>query len=183
MPERCIVLLGSNVRPETSLPAAAAELALAARVVGVSSVWRSPAVGAPGTPDFLNAAIALETDLSPYELREQVLRPIEAKLGRTRGADRNAPRTIDLDLVLFGERAGLDPRSGIVFPDPDLARLAHLAVPVAELEPERVLPRAGATLREIAAKSSSSGEIVRIDAVDLRSATLRVPPRGRGRGA
>ena len=183
MPERCIVLLGSNVRPETSLPAAAAELALAARVTGFSGVWRSAAVGAPGTPDFFNAAVALETDLSPYELREQVLRPIEAKLGRTRGADRNAPRTIDLDLVLFGERVGRDPRSGIVFPDPDLARLAHAAVPVAELEPDRVLPRASATLREIAAKYSSSGGIVRVDALDLRAAAERRRHEGRRPGA
>jgi 2-amino-4-hydroxy-6-hydroxymethyldihydropteridine diphosphokinase len=173
--ERCVVLLGSNVRPEPSLAAAVAELARAARVAAVSSVWRSGAVGAPGTPDFLNAAVALDTELSPFDLREQVLRKIEARLGRTRGADRNAPRTIDLDLVLFGDRRGRDPSSGIVFPDPELARLPHLAVPVAELEPGRVLPDTSAPLCEIAAAHLAAGGIVRVAELDLRlSAGLRL---------
>lgn len=175
MVERCVVLLGSNVRPEPSLEAAVAELARAARVAAVSSVWRSAAIGAPGTPDFLNAAVALDTELSPLELRERVLRPIEARLGRSRGPDRNAPRTIDLDLVLFGERRGRDPSSGIVFPDPEIALLPHLAVPVAELEPERVLPDTSAPLREIAAAHLASGGIVRVEHLDLARSVREVP--------
>jgi 2-amino-4-hydroxy-6-hydroxymethyldihydropteridine diphosphokinase len=170
VPERCVVLLGSNVRPVASLAAAVAELARVERVVAVSSVWRSAAVGAAGTPDFLNAAVALETARTPRGLRDDVLRPIEARLGRTRGADPNAPRTIDLDLVIHGARTGLDPESGIALPDPDLSRWPHLSVPVAELEPGLVLPGERRALREVADEHLAAGGIGRVAEPDLRLA-------------
>lgn len=131
-PSRVLVALGANVEPRANLPEAVARLAAApgVRLVAVSRVWRTRPVGGPG-PDFLNAAVALETALDPDALRERVLRPIEASLGRVRGPDRNAPRPIDLDIAAVD--ALVDPARGI--PDPEIPARAHLALPLADVAP------------------------------------------------
>ncbi len=61
-------------------------------------------MGKTDQPNFLNAAVLIETDLTAAELKEQVLQVIERELGRVRTADKNAPRTIDLDIALFGDQ-------------------------------------------------------------------------------
>lgn len=145
---RALLSLGSNIEPRRHLPEAVRRLAATpgVRVCAVSSVWRSPAVGSDG-PDFLNAALLLETELPPARLKSEVLRPLEAALGRVRGADRNAPRTIDLDISLYD--ALVDPELGL--PDPEIAERAHLALPLAELAPDARLPGRGRRLAELAA--------------------------------
>lgn len=146
---RVLVVLGANMAPRAHLPEAVLRLAASPDVVlcAVSRVWRTPAVGAPG-PDFLNAAVALDTSLGPEALRERVLRPIEAALGRVRGADRNAPRPIDLDIVVHG--ALVDTALGL--PDPAIADQAHLALPLADVAPDWREPRTGRTLRDLAVR-------------------------------
>ena len=67
----------------------------------ISRVFRTPAVGAADSPDFLNAAVLCRTELEPLELRERVLREVERELGRRRSSDRFSPRTIDPDLIFF----------------------------------------------------------------------------------
>lgn len=119
-----VLLLGSNIQPEYHLPQAIERLNQHFRIQKISNIWETPAVGSDG-PGFLNAAVLLETGLSPQSLKTFVLRPIEAELGRVRQADKNAPRTIDLDVVVWGLRTW----------DADIWRYAHAAVPVAELVP------------------------------------------------
>lgn len=169
---RAYLSLGSNIEPERNLPAAVRELAAFGRVLAVSSVWESvpfgvPANQAPGQ-NFLNAAVLLETDLSPERLYDEVIAVVEARLGRVRDPrDKYAPRTIDIDLSLFNHDVLTVGAHRI--PDPDVVKRAFVAVPLAELDPEYRHPVAGRTLGEIAAAwQSQSGLTPRPD-VRLRS--------------
>ena len=147
MGERAFLSLGSNVEPEHNLPRAALGLRPLGRILACSNVYRNPAVGPTPGPDFLNAAILLETELSPHILRTE-LRALEARLGRRRTADKYAARTIDLDLVLYGEHVIREPE--LELPDPELAARPHLAVPLAELAPDYLHPITGESLSSIA---------------------------------
>ncbi len=125
-----VVVAGSNIEPEKHLPAAVRALSEKTHIVALSSVYETPPVGAPDTPPFLNMAILLRTDLPPAQLRERVLRPIEDQLGRIRfPGNPNAPRTIDLDLVLYQ-------KGDIHLEEGDVTAYAHVAIPVAEVVPD-----------------------------------------------
>lgn len=147
---RVLLSLGSNVEPVTHLPLAVEGLGARFSLVAVSRVYRAEPVGAPDAPTFLNAAVAIETDLPPAELKFGHLRPLEAELGRVRTSDPNAPRTIDLDIALAGELIVADAASGIEIPDPEILTRAHVALPLADLAPDAVHPVTGTTLGEIA---------------------------------
>lgn len=157
---RALVALGSNIAPERNLPAAAARLAgtPGIEVLKASGVYESLPVGRPGDPCFLNAALLVETTLSPGALREE-FRRVEAELGRVRGADRYAPRPIDIDLAAFEGFEGKVGRS--IVPDPDILLRAFLALPLAEVAPDWVHAAAGRTLSEIAAGFDLAVERVR----------------------
>ena len=94
--------IGSNIEPEYHLREAVRLLCEHGQVKAASNTWQSHAFGSDG-PDFLNACILFLTPLETSELKEQIIRPIEAKLGRVRGPDKFAPRTIDIDIILFDE--------------------------------------------------------------------------------
>ena len=95
--------LGSNLDKERNLPAAVRLLATHGRLLAVSAVYETAPVGNPDDPAFFNAAVALETNLPPAELKRQVLAHIEQQLGRQRSPDPNAPRTIDVDISLYDD--------------------------------------------------------------------------------
>jgi 2-amino-4-hydroxy-6-hydroxymethyldihydropteridine diphosphokinase len=147
--ERAFLSLGSNLEPESNLPRAALGLLSLGRVLAVSEVYRNPAVGPTPGPDFLNAAVLLETAFSPHDLRTE-LRSLEARLGRLRTADKYAPRLIDIDLVLYGDRVIRDAEWEI--PDPELISLPHLVIPLAELDPNHKHPVTGERLSSIASR-------------------------------
>jgi 2-amino-4-hydroxy-6-hydroxymethyldihydropteridine diphosphokinase len=147
MSELAFISIGSNIDPQENLPRAISCLHEIGEVLCVSEVYQNPAYGATPQPDFLNAAALVRTDLSPQELHRR-LRQIEARLGRLRTEDRFAPRTIDLDLSLYGEEIVVE--EDIILPDPDLLILPHVAIPIAELDPEYLHPARGEVLQEIA---------------------------------
>lgn len=147
---RAFVALGSNIDPERHVPAAVDLLRQRLDVVGVSSFYRSPALGRTDQPPFWNGVVEVRTELEPRELKFDVLRPIESQLGRSRGEDRYAPRTIDLDLLLLGERVIDEP--DLVLPDPEIGERPFLAVPLHELAPDLVLPGSGARLADLVAR-------------------------------
>ena len=158
MANRAYVSLGSNIRPEEHLPRAVQELHRCGQIIAVSSVWQSPAIGDSDQPDYCNAAVVVETGLTASELvgPDGVLRQIEARLGRVRIAgNKNAARTIDLDLSLFNRDFGQVGHK--VLPDPDICERACVAVPLSEL-PGAALPAAAGrrhdlpTLQQIAAE-------------------------------
>ena len=88
-PAAVYLAVGSNIDPEANLQAALTLLRGQVRVTGVSTVYRTPALGRPDQSDYLNAVWRVETALPPHRLRDEVLRPIEAALGRRRSADRS----------------------------------------------------------------------------------------------
>jgi 2-amino-4-hydroxy-6-hydroxymethyldihydropteridine diphosphokinase len=133
------LLLGSNIRPEYNLPLAVSLLRKHLTVLQVSSVWESAAIGGDG-PNFLNAALLAVSHLDASALKQELLLPIEAQLGRVRTADKNSPRPIDLDIIFFDRQ----------LMDPLLGQYAHRAVPVAELLPE-ASSATGQPLKELAA--------------------------------
>lgn len=146
---RAYVGVGSNIEPEANVRRALHLLAGKVRVLAVSTFYRTAAEGRPGDPDYVNGAVAIETSLSPEALKGQ-LRGIEGALGRRRTVDKLAPRPIDLDLLLYGEQQAR--QADLVLPHPDIARRAFVAVPLAEIAPDIVLPGAGERLRDLAAR-------------------------------
>jgi 2-amino-4-hydroxy-6-hydroxymethyldihydropteridine diphosphokinase len=160
-PNRVFVALGSNINPEWNLPEAVRLLSLRCTLVAVSPVYETAPVGKTDQPSFLNAAVLIETELGAQELKTRVLQMIEQELGRVRTADKNAPRTMDLDITLFNDEM-LDIGHRHI-PDPDLLCYPHIAVPMADLAPEYVHPESGQTLKEIAKSVPSIGLMTRPD--------------------
>jgi len=165
---RAFLLLGSNIEPESNLPAAVRMLSDHGRVVAVSRVWESPPVGFVEQPNFLNAAVLLETDLSAAELRAGTIAAIERQLGRVRDPENvNAPRTIDVDVALFNDDVGTF--GPVRVPDDTITRHAFAAVPLADLAPDHRHPVDGRTLGEIAASLGNEAAALRVrDDVQLR---------------
>ncbi|MFV9674614.1 MAG: 2-amino-4-hydroxy-6-hydroxymethyldihydropteridine diphosphokinase [Anaerolineales bacterium] len=156
MTELAFIALGSNIDPERNLPLAAARLSELGNPIASSTVYQNPAIADEPQPDYLNAAVLIETTLDPLTIRDK-LREIEADLGRIRTEDKFAPRTIDLDLCLLGDRV-LD-HELISLPDPDLLKRAHLAVTLAELRPDFLHPITGDSLEEIANELQKDAEL------------------------
>ena len=147
--------VGSNVDPEANVPAALRRLARRVRVTGSSTFYRTAALRAPGTPDFVNGVWRVETELGPRELKFEVLRPIEEELGRRRTADTYAPRTIDLDVLLCGAAVVREP--DLTLPDPDILERPFVAVPLWELAPDLTLPGSGRRLADVVEAMSKVG--------------------------
>lgn len=109
------------------------------RLVASSSLYRTAPLGYTAQDDFVNAACLLETDLAPRALLDR-LRAIEAAAGRERPF-KDAPRTLDLDLLLYGDETIAEP--GLAVPHPRLHERAFALAPVVELDPACVIPGRG----------------------------------------
>ena len=147
------VAVGSNIEPERNIPAALEALARFVRVTGSSTFYRTAPVARPGQPAFYNGVFQAQTGLAARALKFDVLRPIEERLGRVRTADKDAPRTIDLDLLLCGDEVIDTPE--LRLPDPEIRVRPFVAVPLLELCPELLLPGTGEPLRAFPAARAS----------------------------
>jgi 2-amino-4-hydroxy-6-hydroxymethyldihydropteridine diphosphokinase len=113
------------------------------RLLSLSRLYRTPAWGKTAQPDFINAAALLETSLSPRALLDGLL-AIERRFGRTRaadGSDRWGARTLDLDLLLYGDERINE--LGLHVPHPHLHERAFALVPLLEVAPDAVIPGLG----------------------------------------
>lgn len=146
---RVFVLLGSNINKEVNLPTAVSLLRQQCQVVAVSAIYETVPVGLKEQPNFWNTAVLLTTPLTASQLKTQVLTPIEQQLGRQRTADKNAPRTIDLDIVLFNNQVL----------DKDLLKFPHVAIPIAELAPDRLHPETAESFSTISSRLLASFDI------------------------
>ena len=113
-------------------------------VTASSRVWETTPVGGPPQPDYLNAVIRVETDLSARDLLD-VARRVEARLGRIR-KERWGARTIDVDILLFDEEQIDEP--DLVVPHPRMKQRAFVLLPLLELEPDPILPD-GTRLKDV----------------------------------
>lgn len=152
--------LGANLgeRRET-LRAAVAALGELGAVRACSALWETAAVGAVGGPDYLNAAVALETDLDPATLLDGLL-DLERRFGRVRTV-RDAPRTLDLDVLLWGGRVIDDER--LVVPHPRLHERAFVLLPLAEIAPDARHPLLHETMKALRDRLPLSQRATRLD--------------------
>jgi 2-amino-4-hydroxy-6-hydroxymethyldihydropteridine diphosphokinase len=141
------LLLGSNIEPEVNIPRAVDLLQEKVTILKVSSIWESASVNCC-YPDFLNMAASVSTSLGAAELKGQILRPLEAHMGRMRTQDKNASRPIDIDIILFDGK----------LMDPDLWQHVHQAAPVAELFPE-ITSESGERLKDAVKRLAQSTPI------------------------
>ena len=138
-PVRAWIALGGNLGPVSATLAAAVralDRISGVHVVGTSALVKSAPVGGPPQPDYLNAVVSIETALAPRELLA-ACQGIEVVHGRER-LEENGPRTLDIDLVAFADVVGesLD----LVLPHPRAHERAFVLVPLADVDPEAVLP-------------------------------------------
>ena len=136
------IALGANLEnPVRQVQQAISELAgiEQTRVLAVSSLYRTAPVGYADQPHFINAVAKLQTGLSPHELLD-ALHVIERRHGRQRSV-RNAPRTLDLDLLMYGTRVVRE--ENLTLPHPRLHERAFVLLPLAEIAPDAQLPGRG----------------------------------------
>ncbi len=142
--------LGSNIEPEINLRRGIARLREHGEIRAFSSVWESRAVGSSG-PNFLNLCIQYEAGAEEAELKQKILLPIETALGRVRTGDPNAPRTLDIDILLADGKPI----------NPGRWEYPFVAVPLAELLPDYLSPLSGLRLAEEASRAQAKTWIVK----------------------
>jgi len=161
MPVIAYIALGSNVGDrEGNVRRAAALLAGAGKVTGLSSLYATEPVGNREQPGFINAVAAVETSLAPGELLA-VCRSIEERLGRERTV-RWGPRTIDLDILLYGARTVSTDE--LTIPHPRMAGRRFVLEPLAELAPGAVHPILRRTAVELLRDLKDPHAVVRLGA-------------------
>jgi 2-amino-4-hydroxy-6-hydroxymethyldihydropteridine diphosphokinase len=151
---RAGIALGSNVGDRLgNLRRARAEIAALHRgeePMRCSRIYETEPVDCePGTPFFLNAAVEIEFEGRPHELLAS-LRAIEKKFARGENRLRNAPRTLDLDIVFFGSFVLADP--ALTLPHPRMFERRFVLVPLADIHPELILPGQSETVAQLLAK-------------------------------
>lgn len=150
------IAIGSNLAsPLEQVNAALAALAEIpdSQIVAVSPFYRTPPLGPQDQPDYLNAAVALDTDLAPETLLDHTQR-IELQQGRERKAHRWGPRTLDLDIMLFGDRQIATPR--LTVPHYDMKNRAFMLLPLVHIAPDVCFPD-GVKVANILANLDPSG--------------------------
>lgn len=158
--EPVYIALGANMgRPEDQVRAGFEALAMLrdTRLCAVSSLYRSAPVGFLAQPDFINAVALIETALPPRALMDELL-AIEKRHGRRREFP-NAPRTLDLDILLYDDLT-VD-ETGLTIPHPRMRERAFVMVPLAEIAPEAQVPGHGAVHDLVAAVDS--GSVVKLE--------------------
>lgn len=153
MSVRAFIGLGGNLGDVAQVirSAAGALAALPATVdMRLSSLYRTPAWGRTDQPDFVNAVALLDTELAPMDLLDALL-DIERRFGRTRSEDAGdhwGPRTLDLDLLLYGDAVIALP--GLTVPHPRMHQRAFVLVPLLELDAGVAIPSIGTAVNALA---------------------------------
>jgi len=163
-PCKACIALGANIgEPLRQIEAGFTALAALpdTRLLVRSSLYRSAPVGYADQPDFINAVAIIETSLDPHALLDALL-TIERVNGRVREFP-NAPRTLDLDIVLYGDSVVQDP--GLTIPHARMLERAFVMVPLAEVAPDMRVPGRG-SVRDLAARvdAASVAQLQRIPA-------------------
>jgi len=178
------IALGSNLAsragpPEATLVAAASSLASLGRLVSRSSLYSTKPVGFAEQPRFLNAVLAVDTELEPQAVLARLL-SIEQEYGRDRAAGiPNGPRTLDLDILLLGDLK--ISRPGLEIPHPRLAERAFVLIPLHEIAPEIIVPSHGKTVAQLLetllkGRQGEADAVVRVESEAWRADAGRDAP-------
>jgi 2-amino-4-hydroxy-6-hydroxymethyldihydropteridine diphosphokinase len=162
---RAYLSLGSNIDAEHWLAAAVAELRARFGELDISPVYRSAAVGFDG-PDFLNLAVAIDSDLAPEALNDW-LHALEDRHGRIRGGARYGSRTLDVDIVLYDDLV-LSGKGHLKLPRGEL-RHAFVLKPMADIAPSVCHPVDGRTMAELWAVFPQASEPLTLDEAVTRA--------------
>lgn len=161
---RCWVSVGSNIDRETSIRAGVAALGQVFGPLVVSPVYETEAVGCAGAP-FLNLVVGFTT-ADPVGVIVAQLRAIEDTQGRRRVGDRFAPRSLDLDLLTWGDAVGTF--DGVVLPRDEVLRYAFVLGPLADVAPDERHPTDGRTYRTLWAGRDADWPPLSRSVLDLR---------------
>ncbi len=157
--------LGSNMGDRMeNLRLSVERLSRRMTIARVSSVYETDPVGFPGQPLFLNAVVAANDELGPFELLGWA-KQIESDLGR-RPSFRNAPRPIDIDIILYGEMAIRT--AALTVPHPRMAERAFVLVPLAEVVGDLVEPVSGLKISALLAGIGGAAGVRRVEGISLR---------------
>lgn len=149
--------IGSNIQPERFIVMALERLRQKLAVEAISPFYRTKAVGtAEGQNDFINGVMKVKTKLTAEQLKFTVLREIEFELGRLKEMPKHAPRTVDLDLIIFGDE--IIPELNI--PEADILSRPYVYVPLLDIEPKIKIPGLQLKLKKLL-KRAHEDEIVR----------------------
>lgn len=157
--------LGSNINPKENLIKAVQLLRSMTTVLALSPVYRTAPQGDTNQPHFLNMAVKIHTYRTPIDFKTQVIKRIESELGRVRHPNnKNAPRTIDLDISLWNNDILEYGDKPWIIPDNDIIRHAHVVTPLADLASNYVHPTKRNTLSDIADSLDKTGiEVIKLN--------------------
>lgn len=148
--------VGSNINSERNIIKALRRLIKNVEITGISTFYHTkPILREEEQDDYLNGVWQVNTSLSPQELKMNVLKQIEQHLHRTGLHDKFAPRTIDLDLLLFDDH--IINEENLTIPDPDIYNRPFIAFPLHELNPNLVLPDTNTPIATVKDSLSKDG--------------------------
>lgn len=145
---KVFISIGSNIDPEINIRRAILSLGEKVRITGISTFYCTEPLDHQGQPSFYNGIVQIDTEIPPKELKYSILMGIESELGRVRTGDKYAPRTIDLDVLIYDDLTLEE--DGLTLPDPDIPKRPFLAIPLCELAPDIVLKGYGLKIRDLA---------------------------------
>ncbi len=161
------ISLGTNMGDRTeNLKSALLQVSKFSKIIKLSSIYKTEAVGNESQPDFLNAAIELETGLLPYELLER-LHSIENEMGRKRET-KWGPRIIDLDIIFYNDLVIISPN--ITIPHPHAHQRRFVIEPLAEIAPDFIHPKLNMTISELSGQLSDSKKVIKSDKLSIKFA-------------
>jgi 2-amino-4-hydroxy-6-hydroxymethyldihydropteridine diphosphokinase len=146
--------LGSNIEPEKNILSAVKLLSKHVKIRAASTVYLTEPLLHKSQPKYYNCVIKIATEIEPDKLKFDVIRSIEKELGRSRTIDKYAPRTIDIDLIVYGDKHLTG--ESLTIPDPDIRKRVFLALPLCELEPKLLLADTNESIRQVASRFRNS---------------------------
>ena len=151
---RLFISLGSNIRPARNIRRAIRYLSKYLRVNSISTVYCTAPEERPGQPFYFNCVLDAESEAPPENLKFGVFRNIEKDMGRIRTGDKYAPRTIDIDIIAYGDLVLQTDR--MTLPDPRIMSRPFLAIPLFELAPEFIIPGTKISIKQAASALSAN---------------------------
>ena len=130
--------VGSNIQPERNITDALVRLSKRVDIKGISTFYKTTPILRKDQDDYLNGVWQISTSVPPEKLKFGVLRKIEKELNHNRESDKYASRTIDLDLLLYGDLVIHE--ENLTIPDPDICKRSFIAFPLSEINPNLVIP-------------------------------------------